>query len=101
MKSLAIIISVYILALIAIPCADAHASDSGKVSMELLQQDYNHSDGVDLCSPFCFCNCCQTHSQPAGYNTYQVNLVSSTISMAYLYQNEINYTFSFWRPPQS
>jgi len=101
MKSLAFIISVYVLVLTAIPCADNHATETNIVSMELLEQDQNQHNDVDLCSPFCFCNCCQTHSQPARYNTYQVNLVSSTIAMAYLYQNEINYTFSFWRPPQS
>jgi hypothetical protein len=101
MKSLAIIISVYILALTAIPCADVHAADTHSVSVELLEQSNNHSSDVDLCSPFCFCNCCQTLSQTTTFNTTQVIFAGFDIATPVLVQNEMECTITFWRPPKS
>lgn len=65
MKILAFILSVYILALNFVPCEDTVSFDDD-ITMELSQDlDHNHSDSnsdVDLCSPFCQCNCCQIHA---------------------------------------
>jgi hypothetical protein len=91
------------LALTAIPCTDVHAKDTNSDSIEILDQenDHGHSNDVDLCSPFCFCNCCQTNSPEVGYYEFKAELVNSTISFAIQNQQEIAFTNTLWHPPQS
>lgn len=61
MKNIAIILSLYLLTLIALPCIDVQ-KDIAKHQVELSQQnqDEHHHSDADHCSPFCTCNCCAT-----------------------------------------
>jgi len=61
MKTFAIILSLYVLALSAIPCIDIH-KDMAKSQIEISQnnQDAHNQGDKDHCSPFCTCNCCAT-----------------------------------------
>jgi hypothetical protein len=61
MKTFAIILSLYVLALTAIPCIDIH-KDMAKKQVEISQneQDTHNQGDKDHCSPFCTCNCCAT-----------------------------------------
>lgn len=101
MKYLAVIFSVYVMVLTAMPCNDVHAANTNSVSLELVKQNLNPANDIDLCSPFCFCNCCQTLAQPASYNNFQLTLVVFDLTIPSLVQNEIESTISFWRPPKS
>ena len=63
MKFLAIIFSVYFLALNFIPCDDAMVyNDQDNVSVVFDgDQDHQESNGEDECPPFCQCHCCHVH----------------------------------------
>ena len=65
MKTVAVLLAVFILGLITTPCSDAEAS-SGAVQTEFSVLDVHHATDceVDLCSPFCSCHCCHTHLIP-------------------------------------
>jgi len=63
MKYLTFILSLYILALNLAPCEDYAALDN-EVKTENLQatnSDHQHQD-LDLCSPFCICQCCHINA---------------------------------------
>ncbi|MCF6307323.1 MAG: hypothetical protein L3J09_05135 [Flavobacteriaceae bacterium] len=66
-KILAFILSIYILALNFTPCEDSSVFDNSS-NTELAQlQDFNHDhNALDLCSPFCHCQCCQVHAEGIG-----------------------------------
>ena len=102
MKSLAIILSFYLIILTAIPCIDRYYEVNSAHKTELSQenQDTNHSDS-DNCSPFCTCNCCAT---AVVFPTQAVKL------MCFPFQEKqyfpISYIFisdplaSIWQPPK-
>ena len=100
MKILSVIFAVYIVVLAAMPCADIHAADNDKISVELQEQNHSHSGDVDLCTPFCYCTCCQTLSQPTIYSTFQINLVGFNLATPLIVKNEMKCTIFFWRPPK-
>lgn len=79
MKIIALILSIYILALNFTPCEDNNAINDD-VKVELSQNtdfDYNHI-ALDLCSPFCQCHCCHIHA--TYFNTAENCIVSNDIS---------------------
>jgi len=100
MKIIAVILSVYVMVLTAMPCTDVHAADTNSVVLELLEQDQYHSYDVDLCSPFCFCVCCQTHPQPVAYFTFQIDFTGFNLTVPSIVQNERECIISFFRPPK-
>ncbi|HHC78828.1 MAG TPA: hypothetical protein ENK46_03025 [Flavobacteriia bacterium] len=59
MKYLAIILSIFTIALSSIPCDDELAMGE-KVTIEQQSSDNHSGDLTDLCSPFCSCVCCAT-----------------------------------------
>jgi hypothetical protein len=61
MKTIAVLISLYVLFLTALPCIDRtaeHKVHPGQCTEQPASE--NHSSGADHCSPFCTCNCCAT-----------------------------------------
>ncbi|MEQ9438454.1 MAG: hypothetical protein RIG62_05380 [Cyclobacteriaceae bacterium] len=66
MKITCYILSLYFLALTGIACADTIPPDNTKGSITVIDansgnQDHDHSDGWDGCSPLCICHCCHIH----------------------------------------
>ncbi len=100
MKFTAVILSIYIMALTTMPCTDNHTSDEISSTFELSELDHIHSSDIDLCSPFCFCNCCQTLSQLTIYKSFQIYRIGFNLSIPVSVQNEIEYIISFWQPPK-
>jgi hypothetical protein len=99
MKLITVILSIYIIAISAMPCFDVHV-ETNSVSIENLKQNDNQKSYVDLCSPFCFCNCCQSLSDPNFLNNMQCSLISYELSFTLAEQTYLNPTISFWRPPK-
>lgn len=98
MKIFSVIMSIYLLGLMFVPCADIHAeNDLSNTVIETLDTHENH---VDTCSPFCFCECCQTVSQPAIYNyfTYFSTLIET--STPFIQASEYSVPITLWRPPK-
>jgi len=62
MKVLFPILAVYLLLVFLMPCTDMRATETlkqHKHSEEIAnKKHYDSSDSLDLCSPFCSCNCC-------------------------------------------
>lgn len=67
MRILAAILSLYILGLSLVPCADAGISPTSDVQHISQSHHDNHSNHLDLCSPFCVCHCCGTHVVEIDY----------------------------------
>jgi len=101
MKFIAAIFSIYILLLTGVPCADEHFADADSTCVELPAQDDSHSDNADLCSPFCFCACCQILSFPEIHDYRHISTLSFDLMPAYIEQNYFTLTSSFWRPPKA
>ncbi|WP_353935825.1 DUF6660 family protein [Maribacter dokdonensis] len=62
-KYIAIILSVYFLALNFIPCNDVEMSSDDTDIEYVIGMGVNHDHNAsDLCSPFCNCHCCHIHT---------------------------------------
>lgn len=103
MKFLACILSIYILVLTTLPCHDTNeCEDNAKVQMS--QNMTNNSQevpDVDLCSPFCDCNCC------ASITVQSIFKIDFTFDTFFTVQypkyisdfSSFNFT-SIWQPPK-
>lgn len=86
--------------LTAMPCNDDHSVGTNFVTVELSEHSSNFTNDMDLCSPFCFCDCCQTLSFPTSFYFLTINLVktlSNNTSKVFLFSSPI---VSIWQPPQ-
>jgi len=99
---LTLLLSVYLLALMALPCNDDHSHTSVTTENQIAQAD-NHHDDIDACSPFCVCACCTT--------PIMVQQLISFDSLPFItpYNREVTsfyapvtatYSGSIWQPPQ-
>jgi hypothetical protein len=61
MQSIAVILAFFIMGLSIVPCADNDLSEDESISISASHTDHDHDADVDLCSPFCVCQCCQSH----------------------------------------
>ena len=101
MKIIALILSIYILALNFTPCEDSKTFDDNKT--ELSQKNnanHNHNE-TDLCSPFCHCQCCQVHTADIGISTNEPLPVSIS-SKIYFYIDNLGKDISspILQPPR-
>ena len=102
MKFSAFILSIYILALNLAPCEDYTVSDD-EVKTEISQvaeNDHQHQ-GLDLCSPFCICQCCQISSMNFNFVYVKLNIPYIS-SQVFFYQSgtEKDFTTSILQPPR-
>ncbi len=100
MKFLTVILSIYVMILTFMPCADTQIADADCHSTVQQDQGGEHSEDIEICSPFCFCACCQTLTQTSIYTIAMINIPSVKITTPLLVQNEIESSISFWRPPK-
>lgn len=110
MKFLNIILSIYLVALSCLPCADLEVSSAAHTDAHELaktthdSEGHSHGNDKDLCSPFCSCNCCG--SQIVSYfNVMSCNftVVSKEIKTqlpSYTSKFTSNFYGSIWQPPQ-
>lgn len=105
MKWLAILLSIYLLALSNMPCADMEVNSiAHKKAQFASEANHSHDKDNDLCSPFCACNCCG--AQVLSYQsviTFNFPLANSIIlSPLPVYTSVFasNFYGSIWQPPQ-
>ncbi len=101
-RIIAFILSIYILALNFTPCEDSVTVEN-EFKVELSQNgdiDESHTD-IDLCSPFCQCNCCQIHTTTANSLDFVVasNLISTHLILHFDSLGK-DITFSIFQPPK-
>lgn len=100
MKALAIFLSVYIVLLSCTACADVVQHSAFK-KVQICQNTANARDGLDHCSPFCTCQCCN-----ASFNISN-NILSFFIEpLGNVYQDNTPefispYIFDFLIPPRA
>lgn len=101
MKFLACILSLYILALTAIPCVDAHKENSLHKAELSQSTDDNHQNDVDRCSPFCTCDCC---TSPVMQKDNIIQLIYSALPQKCIIDYSSSYVSSLfatiWHPPK-
>ncbi|MCW3789103.1 hypothetical protein OM075_21735 [Marinilabiliaceae bacterium AAT] len=91
------------MALTFVPCADGHTHEDISDCVSLVQQDHEQNQSPnesDLCSPFCFCTCCQSVSHPEFTTLAKVNFVALDIFLPFIENNIANQVIPFWRPPK-
>ncbi|MBB4802812.1 hypothetical protein HNP37_002887 [Flavobacterium nitrogenifigens] len=105
MKWIAILLSVYLMALSNMPCADMEVNSAmHKTAQFSSEESHSHDKDNDLCSPFCACNCCG--AQVLSYQTpiiFEFPKVCDIISIAIPNYNSVfasNFYGSIWQPPQ-
>ncbi len=69
-------------------------------TLELSEQSQNHTSDVDLCSPFCFCHCCQTLSFPSFFNGLLSDVEVVTLNITFKESRFSNHFSSIWQPPK-
>ncbi len=102
MKTIAFILSLYILSLNFVMCADVHEKDNmSKIAITgNLEGDHGHTDS-DLCSPFCICQCCQINLVTINFLAYKI--ISPEMYASIFFRNNVveqEVTYSILQPPQ-
>ena len=100
MKLVAVILSVYVLTLTAVSCSDMLAAENSQSEIAVTAEIQDHPYNIDLCSPFCFCSCCQTFPVSIENTIYYFVPVYDKNSNPYLENNYPNHVISVWRPPK-
>jgi len=107
MKFASIFLSLVLLILSCLPCADAAPEAVADKGITLTQNHSDHSKELhtDLCSPFCVCNCCG-----AQILSFTPQLVININREPVVYATKLEITYksnlasmfsgSIWQPPQ-
>ncbi|MEH6679500.1 MAG: DUF6660 family protein [Sediminicola sp.] len=72
MKLITVILSFYFLALNIVPCSDMEGTDDDgpMIAVNGFGEEHPHGSG-DLCSPFCQCHCCHSHTIDMGPTVFK------------------------------
>ncbi|MGH2665969.1 DUF6660 family protein [Flavobacterium sp.] len=106
MKWFITILSIYLIALSCLPCADMEVNSlaHSKIDITADNDNHNHEKSSDMCSPFCNCNCCGVtflSFQPTiAYDCPIVSSIIETSSPSYQSVFISNFYGSIWQPPQ-
>tara|TARA_R110000751_G_scaffold146020_5_gene249569 strand:- start:679 stop:987 length:309 start_codon:yes stop_codon:yes gene_type:complete len=100
-KVVAIILSFYFLALNVVPCSDATNSADDTQVVTVIDIDGDHDQDCELCSPFCQCHCCHSHTIDFGLAIFEP--IEPTISHEnFVHSDSLgkDITLSLFQPPQ-
>ncbi|WET03165.1 DUF6660 family protein [Flavobacterium sp. YJ01] len=105
MKWIAIILSVYLMALSNMPCADMEVNSAmHKTAQFSSEENHSHDKENDLCSPFCACNCCGaqvlSYQTPITFEFPQTDHLILSPLPSYNSILASNFYGSIWQPPQ-
>ena len=102
MKFLSILLSMYVLYMVSLPCVD-EAIDFNKTFVEISTAHHHHDDPnqTDTCSPFCVCSCCSVTVELTSF-VFESNPVREIQSQLIPYYKESfsTYFHPIWQPPQ-
>jgi hypothetical protein len=106
MKIANFILSVYLIALSCLPCADMEVNSLVHSVAEFASNhtEHSHDKENDLCPPFCICNCCGAQFlsyQPTIIFDFPVVVTLIKIPLpTYKSKFSSNFFGSIWQPPQ-
>lgn len=100
-KILAIILSIYFLALNVVPCSDTGSVEKDFQVVSVVDFDNSHGDECELCSPFCNCHCCHVHTIDFGISEFEP-LQTLIASQNFANVNNLGKDLidSFFQPPR-
>ena len=105
MKIVNLLLSIYLVALSCLPCADSDVTFSVSSSeVATHQEEHSHDKGTDLCSPFCACNCCGVHvldyASPLIFVPSSLAIVLRQKEVLYISPTFSSFCGTIWQPPQ-
>jgi hypothetical protein len=103
MKWFGLFMAFYMLMLSAMPCSDDTdcESDINNAGTELTQQDKQHTEHEENCSPFCICTCCATSAIHVPVVLKHKRYFQHRIEIGYLSEHLYNADpASIWQPPR-
>ncbi|WBL25305.1 DUF6660 family protein [Zunongwangia sp. HGR-M22] len=99
MKFIGIILAVLFLSLSFLPCSDV-ASDNEEHT-HVVESHSDHDGAVDLCTPFCYCQCCHNHMMTYNLPNFEISNPSVlSAHFGYLITTSSAFTDHFIPPPQ-
>lgn len=103
MKWFSIILSLYFITLLCIPCHDSiNVHVDNENALESAAHD--HTEHQDTCSPFCTCSCCGISVSIAALPNYSNTSVAKPNSVEKIIFENTNlitqYLESIWQPPK-
>jgi hypothetical protein len=103
MKTIAFILSIYILSVLVMPCADNINYGSVDSNNEVLasSHDHNESGHEDDCPPFCICSCCGSIATYSSIETLSnlIRIGSKEYLSTYKFDYSFDYSEGIWHPP--
>lgn len=108
MKFLNYILSIYLVALSCLPCADIEARSADNmpagISYSHEKESHSHDKESDMCSPFCTCSCCGSlivgYLKIADFNFEVASKSIRTKLTSYTSKFTSSFFGSIWQPPQ-
>jgi len=103
MKFLNWFLSILILAMCLLPCADGYARGLSSIQPSLVIQNNTAQKNTvaDYCSPFCLCSCCNTPTLTKHVISVNVIIALSTEEYAEYPTNDVSTPhISVWQPPK-
>ncbi|MFH6943414.1 DUF6660 family protein [Flavobacterium sp.] len=105
MKLTNTILSIILLVLSCMPCADMKAAVSRTVTESSFSHDddHSHNNKLDLCSPFCICSCCGLQMVNLSQVLIDFPIPFKRINIQLPTYKSIftsNFFGSIWQPPQ-
>jgi hypothetical protein len=103
MKTIAFILSIYILSVLVMPCTDNinYGSLDSNNEVSASSHDHNESGHEDECPPFCICSCCGSISTYSNIEIFssKVVMVSKEYWSTYKFDYSFDYNEGIWHPP--
>lgn len=109
MKFSSILLSIVLIVLSCLPCADAESNAEPKSDAKLVvdnHADHSKEQNTDFCSPFCICNCCGAQilnfTPSVAFTISEVQFPEYSTKTNILYKAHFASMFSgsIWQPPQ-
>ncbi|WP_370457636.1 DUF6660 family protein [Rufibacter sp. XAAS-G3-1] len=104
MKWFSLLLSVFMIVISCIPCADAaprRVDTVAQTSININTDSEDHSPVADLCSPLCICNCCAGFALQAITQKPSPFIVKVTTPVpVYRVAGVPTLSFSIWQPPR-
>lgn len=99
-----IFLAFYFLALSVMPCSDIYSNMTSDNSDSIEISHSEAGDKQDVCSPLCFCNCCQISLMIFDFKAYaELNPILVFYSKRILFhKNTFAYQvyYPIWQPPK-
>lgn len=102
MKSISILLFLYMTVLAILPCRDQEDFGTSPVTTVQSSHQDNEKHGAESCTPFCTCSCCSTFRQLAPQ---QIQIIVFTAQVQKDYAEATTpslceQALAIWQPPQ-